>query len=69
MPSTYYAQKVYEYSKSGVVFIRVYQPDQERHVAVGSGFIYDLEGHIVTNNHVIENGSDFVIVYFDGSMS
>ena len=69
MPSSYYAQKVYEDSKSGVVFIRVYQPDQERHVAVGSGFIYDLEGHIVTNNHVIENGSDFVIVYFDGSMS
>ena len=69
MPSSYYAQKVYEDSKSGVVFIRVYQPDQERHVAVGSGFIYDLKGHIVTNNHVIENGSDFVIVYFDGSMS
>ena len=69
MPSSYYAQKVYEDSKSGVVFIRVYQPDQERHVAVGSGFIYDLEGHIITNNHVIENGSDFVIVYFDGSMS
>ncbi len=67
MPSSYYAQKVYEDSKSGVVFIKVYQEDKQ--VAVGSGFIYDLKGHIVTNNHVIESGSDFVIVYFDGSMS
>ena len=67
MPPSYYAQKVYENSKSGVVFIKVYLEDQQ--VAVGSGFIYDLRGHIITNNHVIENGSDFVIVYFDGSMS
>ena len=67
MPPSYYAQKVYENSKSGVVFIKVYLEDQQ--VAVGSGFIYDLKGHIITNNHVIENGSDFVIVYFDGTMS
>ena len=75
MPSSYYAQKVYEESKSGVVFIKVYQQVcemgvcEDQQVAVGSGFIYDLKGHIITNNHVIENGDDFVIVYFDGSMS
>ena len=67
MPSSYYAQKVYEESKSGVVFIKVYQSGQQ--IAVGSGFIYDERGYIVTNNHVIEEGSDFVIVYFDGTMS
>ena len=67
MPSSYYAQKVYEESKSGVVFIKVYQSGQQ--IAVGSGFIYDEKGYIVTNNHVIEGGSDFVIVYFDGTMS
>ena len=63
----YYAQKVYEENKAGVVFIKVYQMEQQ--IAVGSGFIYDESGHIVTNNHVIEGGNDFVIVYFDGSMS
>ena len=67
MPPSYYAQRVYEESKSGVVFIKVYQSGQQ--IAVGSGFIYDERGHIVTNNHVIEGGSDFVIVYFDGTMS
>jgi S1-C subfamily serine protease len=33
----------------------------------GSGFVWDKQGHIVTNHHVISNASGAVIVLADGS--
>ena len=33
----------------------------------GSGFVYDEEGHIVTNNHVVAAGDSFEVVFVDGS--
>lgn len=33
----------------------------------GSGWIYDLEGRIVTNNHVIEGSESIEVTLFDGS--
>jgi 2-alkenal reductase len=33
----------------------------------GSGFIYSDQGHIVTNNHVIEDGDEFEVIFADGS--
>jgi 2-alkenal reductase len=33
----------------------------------GSGFIFDSNGHIVTNNHVVEDGGEFEVVFSDGS--
>lgn len=33
----------------------------------GSGFIYDTDGHIVTNNHVVENASRIVVTFSDGT--
>jgi 2-alkenal reductase len=32
----------------------------------GSGFIFDMEGHIVTNNHVVENASQIVVNFSNG---
>ena len=67
---SYYAQKVYEESKAGVVSIKVYGSNElEQQTGIGSGFIYDELGHIITNDHVIQGGYGFVVVYFDGSMS
>ncbi|MCB8921960.1 MAG: trypsin-like peptidase domain-containing protein [Ardenticatenaceae bacterium] len=33
----------------------------------GSGFVFDTEGHIVTNNHVVTDGSEFEVAFADGS--
>jgi len=33
----------------------------------GSGFVYDDAGHIVTNNHVIENADEIEVVLVDGT--
>ncbi len=33
----------------------------------GSGFVWDTEGHIVTNNHVVEDGQRFQVTFFDGT--
>ncbi|MCL4267403.1 MAG: trypsin-like peptidase domain-containing protein [Anaerolineae bacterium] len=33
----------------------------------GSGFVYDKEGHIITNNHVIEGATDITVIFADGT--
>jgi serine protease Do len=34
---------------------------------VGSGFVYDSRGHILTNNHVVENAEKIEVSFFDGT--
>jgi serine protease Do len=45
-------------------------PEQEqfgfRGMGVGSGFVYDNRGHIVTNNHVVENAEKIEVAFYDG---
>ncbi len=33
----------------------------------GSGFVWDKDGHIVTNNHVVEDASEVLVVFPDGT--
>lgn len=33
----------------------------------GSGFVWDTEGHIVTNFHVVEGGQRFQVTFYDGA--
>ncbi len=33
----------------------------------GSGFVWDSEGHIVTNNHVVDGASDITVIFSDGT--
>jgi serine protease Do len=37
-----------------------------RNMGVGSGFVYDDRGHILTNNHVVENSDKVTVIFSDG---
>src|SRR4029077_13960016 len=70
--------QIYRHDGQGVAFISAEQKPEEQSglspfgegggggVATGSGFLIDTEGHIVTNNHVVE-GSDKVEVKLGSS--
>jgi S1-C subfamily serine protease len=70
--------QIYERDGQGVAFIEADQPVEEVSpfnpfgtpegggVATGSGFLIDTEGHIITNNHVVE-GADRVEVKLGAS--
>lgn len=36
-------------------------------LAQGSGFLFDDQGHIITNNHVVESADEIQVVFSDGS--
>ena len=46
---------IYKRVSTGVVFIQAGQS------ATGSGFVYDDKGHIVTNDHVVEDATSFSV--------
>lgn len=54
-------------AESGVPGLPFGQQDPTPVQGQGSGFIYDNNGHIVTNNHVIE-GATSITVYFSNGM-
>ncbi len=35
----------------------------------GSGFVYDKNGYIITNNHVVENATKITVIFFDGTQA
>ena len=43
------------------------QPYERKTTAVGSGFIIDPQGLVVTNNHVIEDADEIEVVFDDGT--
>lgn len=55
--------KLYEEVNPGVVAIRVLTASGQ---SLGSGFVFDKEGHIVTNYHVVEGTEDFEIDFSSG---
>jgi serine protease Do len=44
-------------------------PDMPYGAGEGSGFVWDKEGHIVTNNHVVENAVKIQVMFSDGSIA
>ena len=63
--------ELFEESEKGVVQISVSGPldfaPSFSTSGVGSGFVYDEDGHIITNNHVIENAEKIVVTLVDGT--
>jgi len=59
--------EIFENSESGVVRVNI-QRDEEgiTPIGVGSGFVFDKKGHIITNAHVVENSKKVVVTFLDG---
>jgi S1-C subfamily serine protease len=53
---------IYEQLKDSVVLI-------ETNLGLGSGFVYDMDGHIVTNHHVIEDASSIQVTFLNGNVT
>ena len=60
--------ELFEKSESGVVRIDVDKINSSREpYSLGSGFVFDNSGHIITNAHVVESASSVTITFLDGS--
>lgn len=44
------------------------QPEPQFQSALGSGFVWDREGHIVTNNHVVNGADKIEVTFSDGTI-
>jgi len=53
---------IYNQLKESVVLIQT-------NLGLGSGFVYDREGRIITNHHVIENASAIQVTFLDGNIT
>jgi putative serine protease PepD len=58
------AAEIYERAHRGVVEITVSGGGQS---GQGSGFVYDAQGHVVTNEHVVAGGGSIDVRFADGS--
>mgnify|MGYP003344387297 CR=1 FL=1 len=59
--------EIFEKSEAGVVRVNVQRPEQIVGISsVGSGFVFDSKGHIITNAHVVDNARNIVVTFLDG---
>ncbi|HSA76367.1 MAG TPA: trypsin-like peptidase domain-containing protein [Nitrosarchaeum sp.] len=59
--------EIFEKSEPGVVRINVQRAEQSNGTSgVGSGFVFDKQGHIITNSHVVKNVKKVVVTFLDG---
>jgi serine protease Do len=54
--------------KQEIIFQFPGQPGAQYSQALGSGFVWDDAGHIVTNNHVVANADNISITFYDGTV-
>ena len=59
--------EIFERSEFGVVSISITKSSELGGASgVGSGFVFDKEGHIITNNHVVKNAKKISVTFVDG---
>lgn len=59
--------EIFEKSEPGVVRVNVQRTESVEGVGgVGSGFVFDKKGHIITNAHVVDNARKVVVTFLDG---
>jgi len=61
--------ELFEQSEMGVVSISVTKASAhgETTAGVGSGFVFDKNGHIITNNHVVNDAKKISVTFVDGT--
>jgi S1-C subfamily serine protease len=69
--------EIYERDSRGVAFITAQKtqnvqspfspfPEEQQSTGTGSGFLIDTDGHVLTNNHVVEGASKITVTVGDG---
>jgi len=59
--------EIFEKSEPGVVRVNVQRGGTEKgSEGVGSGFVFDKNGHIITNAHVVKEANKVVVTFLDG---
>ena len=63
--------ELYQRTIPGVVSIQVFGRDDEDQITggAGSGFVFDSQGHIVTNAHVVRDADIIDVVYYDDTIT
>ncbi len=59
--------QIFERSEEGVVQVNIQRSsDIAASNGVGSGFVFDKKGHVITNEHVVEEAEKVVVTFLDG---
>ena len=59
--------EIFEKAEPGVVRVNIQKNQTENEVGgVGSGFVFDKKGHIITNAHVIDDATKTIVTFLDG---
>ena len=59
--------EIFEKTEPGVVRVNVQRTNSVDEVGgIGSGFVFDKKGHIITNAHVVSDATKVVITFLDG---
>lgn len=57
--------EIYDQTRNSVVLISVTSPTG---AGTGSGWVYDADGHIITNNHVVEDATTIQVTFQTGNI-
>ena len=59
--------EIFEISEAGVVRVNVQRTEDALiPTGVGSGFVFDKKGHVITNAHVVDGATKVVVTFLDG---
>jgi S1-C subfamily serine protease len=59
--------QIFERSEEGVVRVNIQRSEELLGInGVGSGFVFDKNGHVITNAHVVENSEKVIVTFLDG---
>lgn len=59
--------QLFEQAESGVVRVTVDRAEGTGRSGVGSGFVHDAQGNIITNAHVVQDAQKITVTFLDGT--